>query len=164
MVAVPILGDIIDTVGELASELIADPDKKREIQLQLAKLKDQQDERIHQELLGQVEINKIEAASGSLFVAGWRPFIGWVGGAGLAWSFVVGPFIEYIARLNGWAGTMPEFNFEQLITIVLAMLGIGTMRTVEKVQGVSTNDFRDTPDSPINVVEKKKRKKVLGIF
>ena len=86
-----------------------------------------------------------------------------VGGAGLAWSFVVGPFIEYIARLSGWAGTMPEFNFEQLITIVLAMLGIGTMRTVEKVQGVSTNDFRDTPDAPINVVEKKKRKKILGI-
>lgn len=162
--ALPILGDIIDMVGGLVSEVIVDPDKKREIQLKLAELKDKQDERIHQELLGQVEINKIEAASGSLFVAGWRPFIGWVGGAGLAWSFVVGPFIEYIARLSGWAGTMPEFNFEQLITIVLAMLGVGTMRTVEKVQGVSTNDFRDTPDAPINVVEKKKRKKILGIL
>lgn len=162
--AVPILGDIIDTVGELVSEVIVDPDKKNELLLELEKLKDNQNERIHQELLGQVEINKIEAASGSLFVAGWRPFIGWVGGAGLAWSFILGPAIEYFARLNGWAGTMPEFQFEQLITIVLAMLGVGTMRTVEKIQGVSTNDYRDTPSSPINVIEKKKRKKILGVF
>jgi hypothetical protein len=156
---IPILGDLIDTVGELISEVIVDPDKKKQLEFELAKLRDQQDERIHQELLGQVE-----AASGSLFVAGWRPFIGWVGGAGLAWSFIVGPAVEYVARLSGWQGTMPEFNFEQLITIVLAMLGVGTMRTVEKVKGVSTNDYRDTPDSPINVIEKKKRKKILGIL
>jgi hypothetical protein len=162
--AIPILGDIIDTVGELISEAIVDPDKKRELELKIAELKDRENERIHKEMLGQVEINKIEAASGSLFVAGWRPFIGWVGGIALLWSFVLGPAVEYIARLNGWIGTMPEFNFEQLITIVLAMLGVSASRTVEKINGVSTNDYRDTPNAPINVIQKKKRKKVLGVF
>lgn len=143
--AIPILGDIIDAVGELAGKAIVDKDKKNEILYKLEVLKDGSDERFHQELMGQVEINKIEAASGSLFVAGWRPFIGWVGGAGLAWSFIVGPAVEYGARFWGFTGTLPEFNFEQLIAIVLAMLGVGGMRTIEKIKGVSTNDFTDVP-------------------
>ncbi len=143
--AIPILGDIIDAVSNLAGKAIVDKDKKNEILFKLEELKDKSDERFHQELMGQVEINKVEAASGSLFVAGWRPFIGWVGGAGLAWSFIVGPAIEYAARFSGFAGELPEFDFNQLITIVLAMLGIGGMRTFEKYKGVSTNNYTDVP-------------------
>lgn len=142
---IPILGDIIDAVSGLAGKAIVDKDKKNEILFKLEELKDKGDERFHQELMAQVEVNKVEAASGSLFVAGWRPFIGWVGGTGLAWSFIVGPAVEYVARFRGFTGTLPEFNFEQLITIVLAMLGIGGMRTFEKYKGVSTNDYTDVP-------------------
>jgi hypothetical protein len=143
--AIPILGDIIDAVSNLAGKAIVDKDKKNEILYKLQELKDKGDERLHQELMGQIEVNKVEAASGSLFVAGWRPFIGWVGGAGLAWSFIIGPAVEYFARFRGFTGSLPEFNFEQLITIVLAMLGVGAMRSFEKVKGVSTNDFTDVP-------------------
>lgn len=143
--AIPIIGDIIDGVKDLASEFIVDKDKRNELNVRLKELEDKANQRYHEQLMGQVETNQVEAASGSVFVAGWRPFIGWVGGAGLAWSFVVGPAVEYTARLAGWAGTMPEFNFEQLITIVLAMLGVGGMRTLEKIKGVSTNDMTDVP-------------------
>lgn len=159
-----LLKDLIAPVTELVGEVVVDKDKRDEINYKIQELIDRTDERYHEQLMGQIEINKIEAASGSLFVAGWRPFIGWVGGVGLAWSFILGPAIEYVARLSGWTGTMPVFDLSQLIAIVLAMLGVGTMRTVEKIKGVSTNDYRDTPDAPINVVEKKKRKKVLGVF
>lgn len=142
---IPIIGDIINGVKDLASEFIVDKDKRNELNVRLKELEDKANQRYHEQLMGQIETNQVEAASGSVFVAGWRPFIGWVGGAGLAWSFVVGPAVEYTARLAGWAGTMPEFNFEQLITIVLAMLGVGGMRTLEKIKGVSTNDMTDVP-------------------
>lgn len=159
-----LLKELISPLTDVVSEVVVDKDKRDEINFKIQELIDKADARYHEQLMGQVEINKIEAASGSLFVAGWRPFIGWVGGAGLAWSFIVGPFIEYVARLTGWQGQMPVFELDQLIAIVLAMLGVGTMRTVEKIKGVSTNDYRDTPSAPINVVEKKKRKKFLGIL
>lgn len=134
--ALPILGDIIDAVSNLAGKAIVDKDKKNEILYKLEELKDKSDERFHQELMGQVEINKVEAASSSLFVAGWRPFIGWVGGAGLAWSFIVGPTVEYTSRFLGYTGELPEFNFEQLIAIVLAMLGVSAGKTVERIYKV----------------------------
>lgn len=141
-----IISDVIlGPVKDIVSEVVVDKDKRNEINLKLKEIEDRGLARVHEQMLAQVETNKIEAANGSLFVAGWRPFIGWVGGAGLAWSFIVGPAIEYTARLFGSPAVMPDFNFEQLITIVLAMLGVGTMRTVEKINGVSTNDYRDVP-------------------
>ena len=142
---VPIIGDIINSVKDLASEFIVDKDKRNELNVRLKELEDQAEQRIHEQMLAQTQINQTEASSGSMFVAGWRPFIGWVGGAGLAWSFIIGPLIEYMARLAGSTATMPDFDFNQLITIVLAMLGVGTMRTVEKIKGVSTNDYTDVP-------------------
>lgn len=141
----PILGDIIDAVSGLAGKAIVDKDKKNEILFKLEELRDKGDQRFHEEMLAQVELNKVEASSGSLFVAGWRPFIGWIGGLGLAWSFIVAPTVEYVAVLQGFQGKLPEFDFSQLFAIVLAMLGIGGMRTFEKWKGVSTNDFTDVP-------------------
>lgn len=143
---IPIIGDIVDAVKDLASEVIVDKDKRNELNLRLKELEDKAEQRIHEQVLAQSEVNKVEASSGSIFVAGWRPAIGWVGALGLLWCFVLGPLVEYIARVAGSTATMPDFNFEQLITIVLAMLGVGTMRTIEKVKGVSTNDYTDVPN------------------
>lgn len=170
---IPIIGDIVDAVKDLASEVIVDKDKRNELNLRLKELEDKAEQRIHEQVLAQSEINKVEASNGSVFVAGWRPFIGWVGGAGLAWSFVVGPLVEWVSRLFGWTGAMPELDMSQLITIVLAMLGVGTMRTVEKIKGVSTNDYTDVPgrvdtkkaeapiEEPPPAVKKKKKFKLF---
>jgi len=139
----PIIGDIIDTVGGLVSEVVVDVDKKKELEFKLQELRDQADQRFHEELMGQIEINKVEAASTSVFVAGWRPFIGWIGGVGLGWTFVLSPFVEYVSRLFGWKGLMPEVDTASLMTLVLGMLGVGAMRSYEKTRGVPTAQIND---------------------
>jgi hypothetical protein len=132
----PIIGDIIDAVKDLAGEVIVDKDKRNEINLKLKEIEDRTNERLHEELIGQIEINKIEAAHNSIFVAGWRPFIGWTGGVGLGWTFVASPIVEFVANVFGYAGKMPEVDTTQLLTLILAMLGVGAMRTYEKTNKV----------------------------
>lgn len=139
----PIIGDIIDAVKDLAGEVIVDKDKKNEILLEIKKLEDRANERTHEQLLGQIEINKEEAKHSSIFVAGWRPFIGWVSGAGLAWTFLLSPFLEWICRLFGWTGAMPELDTQELIALVSTMLGVAAFRSYDKTQGTAAKPDHD---------------------
>jgi hypothetical protein len=92
--------------------------------------------------LAQVEVNKIEAGHSSVFVAGWRPFIGWVCGVALALyyvpMFIIGMGLWVWACLE--AGAMvprPELGVAEIIGLVMAMLGLGGLRTFEKLHGVA---------------------------
>lgn len=87
--------------------------------------------------LAQVEVNKIEAGHGSVFVAGWRPFIGWVCGAALAWAFIVGPVLSWSLAVLGIRESLPPIMTDNLFELVLAMLGLGGLRTFEKMRGVA---------------------------
>lgn len=95
--------------------------------------------------LAQLAVNQAEAANPSIFVAGWRPFIGWVCGFAFAYSFLVQPFMTFIA----WAvftatghvfplDTLPQLNMSDLMTVLFGMLGLGWMRSQDKRAGVST--------------------------
>ena len=97
---------------------------------------------------GQIEINKIEAKSTSLFIAGWRPFLGWVGGFAIAYTFIVQPFMWWCVKLY-IAFSQNVLSTEQLealkpvvldtsliFNLVLALLGFGGMRTYEKFKKV----------------------------
>lgn len=94
---------------------------------------------------GQLEINKTEAKHGSIFVAGWRPFVGWTCGVALAWNFIVQPLLLWLA----WAfpeialdiSTAPKLDTDELMTVLLGMLGLGGLRTYEKRLGVSRQDL-----------------------
>lgn len=86
---------------------------------------------------GQIEVNKVEAANASLFVSGWRPAVGWVCAAAFAFKFIGGPFLVFIAGYFGHPITLPVMDFTEMSTILFGMLGIGTLRTVEKVKGVA---------------------------
>ena len=92
----------------------------------------------HESAMAQVEVNKAEAGHRSIFVAGWRPFIGWTCGVALAYHFVIAPLITFGA---GWAGTpipdLPTFDMDSLMTVLLGMLGLGGMRTFEKAKGLA---------------------------
>lgn len=136
---IPIIGDVIDSVKDLVSEMIVDKDKKAQLNYELEALKDKANQRLHEELMAQNEVNKVEAGHRSVFVAGWRPFIGWTGGAGVAWTFVVSPVVEWASRLAGWKGEMPVIDASQLMTLVLAMLGVAGMRSFDKVKGVAND-------------------------
>lgn len=85
---------------------------------------------------GQIEVNKVEADSDKLFVAGWRPFIGWTCGAAFAYKFVLAPFAVLVLTATGHPISLPVLDFTEMSTILLGMLGLGGMRTIEKIKGV----------------------------
>lgn len=151
---IPIIGDIINAAKDIISEVVVDKDKKIEANIKLKELEDKFSQRAHEELMGQIEINKTEATHSSVFVAGWRPFIGWVSGVGVGWQFVVSPLVEWISRLAGWTGTMPELDTGQLMTLVTALLGVGAMRSYEKVNEVARDAIKPpkTKEAPATVV------------
>jgi len=82
-------------------------------------------------------INKVEAAHGSLFVSGWRPFIGWVCGVALAFQYLVRPFWIWASAVWWPSCPVPPTLDGMLWELVLGMLGIGGLRTIEKWKGVA---------------------------
>ena len=86
----------------------------------------------------QAEINTLEAQHRSVFVAGWRPFIGWVCGSALAYQFVVRDLIFWtVLRFNADAAAPPDLEMSALVTILTGMIGLASLRTVEKSKGVA---------------------------
>ena len=89
-------------------------------------------------LTGQMEVNKAEAASTSIFVSGWRPFVGWICGFALAYVAIIEPFARIIAKLSGYDGEFPVIDTTITLQVLVGMLGLATQRTHEKVKGVAT--------------------------
>lgn len=87
--------------------------------------------------LAQVELNKIEAGHRSIFVAGWRPFIGWVCGLALLWHFILFDLLTWVTvNFFPHVTELPELSgTETLVTVLLSLLGLGAMRTAEKIGG-----------------------------
>jgi hypothetical protein len=131
---IPIVTALLPALGTLVDRLIPDraaaEKAKAEMELQLVNA-------ANEAALAQVEVNKIEAGHSSVFVAGWRPSIGWVCAAGLAWAFVVAPVASWALMVLGVKAELPAIQFDHLFELVLAMLGIGGLRTFEKMRGVA---------------------------
>jgi hypothetical protein len=86
----------------------------------------------------QAETNKEEAQHRSVWVAGWRPFVGWVCGIALAWHFVLSPVIIFIAAwFNIVLPALPQFDMGSLMTVLMGMLGLGGLRSFEKAKGLT---------------------------
>jgi hypothetical protein len=107
------------------------PDPAEAAKAQLALLKMQQDGELAA-IVAQTDINKVEAASSSIFVAGWRPFCGWVGGAGLAYAAIVEPLLRLLATLYGYTGNFPAIDTTITMQILFGLLGLGAMRSYDK--------------------------------
>lgn len=88
------------------------------------------------QVIAQLEINAREAAHPSVFVAGWRPFFGWMGGVGFLYAVVIQPLLTWWGANHGMPAA-PELDTELLMIVVTGMLGIGGLRTYEKHKGVS---------------------------
>ena len=82
----------------------------------------------------QIEVNKVEANSNSLFVAGWRPFVGWTCGVALCYHFVLQPFLVFLLYSSGYQMDLPVFDMTTLTTILMGLLGLGGLRSYEKVK------------------------------
>jgi hypothetical protein len=129
------LNNLIGPVTGLLDKFIEDKDQKAALAHDLATMAD----RHAQELAtAQIEVNKAEASSGSLFKGGWRPFIGWVCGGAFAYHFVLQPVIVFGVLTAGIdLPPLPEFDMASLMTVMMGMLGLGGLRTYEKQKGIT---------------------------
>ena len=130
-----LLNSLIGPVTGILDKVIEDKDQKAKLAHELATMADKLS---HEQQLAQIEVNKAEAASGSLFKGGWRPFIGWVCGVAFCYHFVVQPIIIFVVALVGVnIPDLPEFQMNTLLTVLGGMLGIGSLRTYEKQKGLT---------------------------
>lgn len=129
------LASLIGPVSGLLDKVIEDKDQKAALAHEIATMS----ERHAQEaLLAQLEINKAEAASGSLFKGGWRPAVGWVCAIAFAYHFILKDLIVFAVTVAGVdMPELPEFDMGTLLTVLGGMLGIGGLRTYEKQKGLT---------------------------
>lgn len=125
---------LLEVGSKLIDRLWPDKEKADAAKLELFKL--QQTGELAG-IAGQLEINKAEATNASVFVSGWRPFIGWVCGFGLVYSFLGQPLLSWASSSFG-IGIPPTLELGNLLTILGGMLGLSGLRTFEKVQGVAS--------------------------
>jgi hypothetical protein len=126
---------LIGPISGLLDKFVEDKDKKAALAHEIATMS----ERHAQQLaLAQIEVNKAEASSTSVFKGGWRPFIGWTCGAAFAYHFVIQPLIIFVVTVAGvQIPDLPAFDMGSLMTVLMGMLGLGGLRTFEKKAGVS---------------------------
>lgn len=128
-----IIGPLFELGRTLIDRWMPDPQKKAEAELELFKMAQDGDLK---KVIGQLEINAREAQHASIFVAGWRPFSGWVGGIGLAYASVGHYVLVWLSGIYGFPPP-PQIDTEILLYVLGGMLGLGTLRTYEKKQGVT---------------------------
>ena len=128
------LEQLIGPVAGLLDKFIEDKDTKNALAHEISTMAD----RHAQELAkGQLEVNKVEASSSSIFVSGWRPAVGWVCVLGMAGNFIVIPISNFILALVDSTVTIPLIDTATMMPVLMGMLGLGAMRSAEKIKKVS---------------------------
>jgi len=124
----------LDIGGKLIDRLWPDPTEAAKAKLELVKMQQNGDLAV---MVAQTDINKIEAGSTNIFVSGWRPFVGWVCGAGLAYVAVLEPMLRFIATMLGYTGLFPEIDTTLTMQVLIGLLGMGGLRSLDKYNGVA---------------------------
>ena len=130
-----ILGSLIGPATEILDKVIVDKDQKAKMAHELATMADKH---AQQALLAQLEINKAEAQSGSLFKGGWRPAVGWTCALVFFYHYILQPLMTFIVAISGAEiPELPEFDMSTLLPVLGGLLGIGGLRTYEKQKGLT---------------------------
>ncbi len=127
-----LLGTILDVGKTILDRFVPDPAQKAAAEMELIKMA--ADGELKQ-VIAQLEINAREAQHQSIWVSGWRPFFGWAGGAGFVYSTIVQPLLTWYGTIKGWPAP-PSLNIDLLWVVITGLLGIGGLRTLEKVKRV----------------------------
>ena len=126
---------LIGPVTGLLDKFIPDADQKAKLAHEIATMSEKHAQSL---ALAQIEVNKTEAASGSLFKGGWRPAVGWVCAIAFAYHFIIQPLLIFILAMFGAEiPNLPSFDMGTLLTVLGGMLGIGSLRTYEKQKGLT---------------------------
>ena len=130
-----LIASLIGPVSGILDKVIPDSDMKAKLAHEIATMSDNH---AQQALLAQLEINKAEAASGSLFKGGWRPAVGWICAIAFGYHFVLQPLLVFVLTASGVdLPDLPEFDMSTLLTVLGGMLGIGGLRSYEKTKGLT---------------------------
>ncbi len=130
-----IINTLVGPVTGILDKFIEDKDQKAALAHEIATMSEKHAQQL---AMSQIEVNKAEAASGSIFKGGWRPFIGWVCGLAFAYHFILQPILVFIFAATGAnLPELPEFDMGTLLPVLGGMLGIGGLRTYEKQKGLT---------------------------
>jgi len=133
--ALPFLSSLIEPVTGILDKFVEDKDQKAKLAHEISTMADRHAQQL---ALAQIEVNKAEAASNSVWKGGWRPFVGWVCGAAFAYHFVIQPLAIFgLAAYGIEVPPLPDFDMGQLMTVLMGMLGLGGLRSFEKTKGVA---------------------------
>ena len=128
-----ILGPMLEVGKSILERFVPDPEKKREAEMELVRMAAEGELK---QVIAQLEINAREAAHPSIFVAGWRPAFGWCGAAGFIYATILQPLLAWGASIKGWPAP-PTLNMDLMWVVITGMLGIGGLRSIEKVKGAT---------------------------
>jgi len=117
------IGETVKGVADVVDKFVETDDEKRAFEVVMARMAQEPNK-------AQIELNKIGAASRSVFVAGWRPAVGWVCAIGLSFTFLINPILQWLTGEPG-----PTLPTDVILELVLGMLGLGGLRTAEKLAG-----------------------------
>lgn len=128
-----LLGPLLEFGKNIIGRLIPDKEEQRKAEADFLKIAMEGELKT---VIAQLEINAKEAAHPSIWVAGWRPYFGWVGGTGIAYQVLIRPLLSWLSAIKGWPEP-PEVDVDTLMVVVGGLLGIGGLRSYEKKSGVS---------------------------
>jgi hypothetical protein len=128
-----ILPSLIEPISSLLDKFVENKDQKNLLAHRIATMAERH---AHELAKGQLEVNKVEAAHNNMFVAGWRPAVGWICATGMAGNFILIPMANFILALVESEIVIPLIALSEMMPVLLGMLGLGAMRTVEKAKGV----------------------------
>ena len=130
-----VIQSLIAPVTGLLDKFIEDKDQKAALAHEIATMSQKHAQELS---LAQIEVNKAEAQSGSLFKGGWRPAVGWVCAIAFLYHFLLKDIIMFVCAFAGVeVPELPEFDMSTLLTVLGGMLGIGGLRTYEKQKGLT---------------------------
>jgi hypothetical protein len=128
-----LIAPVLEIGKSLIDRFFPDPAEKAKAEMDMMLLLQTQD---LQRVIAQLEVNAKEAASPHLFVSGWRPAVGWCCGAGFLWATIGQPVFSWVAVAKGWPAP-PQIDTEILLYVLGGMLGLGSLRSIEKVKGAA---------------------------
>jgi len=126
------IGAVAEFATSIVNKIFPDAGEKEKNAAAFAVMQATQEFQLAQ---GQLEINKVEAASSSFFTSGWRPFIGWACGVACAWNWIGISIVKTACAVLSYNITLAPASLEEMFPILLGMLGLGGLRTVEKIKG-----------------------------
>lgn len=140
------IGSILDFGGKLIDRVWPDPTQAANAKLEMFKAEQagnlQELSSAWDNAKAQLAVNQVEAANESLFVSGWRPAIGWVCGIAFAYKFVIAPFLAFTLAAFGHKVDLPAIEFTDMMPVLFGMLGLGAMRSYEKVKGTADGSVK----------------------